>query len=121
MTEEVEEASMGLIKFSKYIDEHQPNDEALTLVRMAKIAEQAGEALGDYIREQGRNILKEDLAVDPDEVAERVLSVAFTALATYEHMTGHDGDALPDLFDFIERMQQWTLVDKSVARPPSGV
>lgn len=96
---------MGLIRFSKYVDDNQPNDEALTLFRLAKVAEQAGEALGDYIREQGRNILKEDYAVDPDEVAERVLSTAFSALAVYEHMTGHDGDALPDLFEFIERMQ----------------
>lgn len=115
MNDEVEKASIGLVRFSRYIDLSQPNDEALTLVRMAKIAEQAGEALGDYIREQGRNILKEDLAVDPDEVAQRVLSVAFSALATYEHMTGHDGDALPDLFEFIERMQN------KVAEPPSGV
>lgn len=120
MSDEFDAASMGLIRFSRYIDEHQPTSRELTLVRLAKIAEQAGEALGDYIREQGRNILKEDYAVDADDVADRVMSVAFTALAAYEHMTGHDGDALPDLFSFIKRMQQWTLVDKSVAEPPSA-
>lgn len=86
-----------LTKFSQHIDDNQPlsaPSEARTWARMAKIGEQAGEALGDHIRAKGQNVLKEDLEVSHEDVADRVLSVAFTALATYEHLTGHQGRAL---------------------------
>lgn len=108
-------AEMALVAFSKYIDERQP-DEGLTTIRLAKIAEQAGEALGAHIREQGRNILKEDYTVTEDDVAARVLSVAFCALAAYEHLTDHAGRSMSDLITLIGDMQQ-----NKVAEPPSGV
>lgn len=116
MNDQSMQAALGIIRFSQFIDDKQPNDEALTLVRLAKIAEQAGETLGDYIRAEGRNILKEDYSVTVENVAARVLSTAFSALAVYEHLTGHSGNALPDLFALVERMQQ-----NEVAEPPSGV
>jgi hypothetical protein len=83
--------------FSRQIDAAQPDDEARTALRLGKIAEQAGEALGDYIRSQGRNIIKEDGEVSAEQVADRVLSVAFSALGVYEHLTGHRGAALDEL------------------------
>lgn len=97
-------AVQGLVAFSKFIDASQEVDEAQTFARVAKVAEQAGEALGDLIREQGRNVLKEDGERTIQDVASRVLGVAFCALATYEHLTDHSGNALPDLFDMIQRM-----------------
>ncbi len=95
----------SLTAFSRYIDENQPDGVGeVTWSRLAKIAEQAGEALGDHIRSQGRNILKQDFEVSNLEVRDRVLSVAFTALATYEHLTGNRGLALGALDDKIAEM-----------------
>lgn len=101
----IDRASQALVEFSEYINSQQRNDSALTIIRLAKIGEQAGEVLGDFIRADGRNILKEDGEVEIDEVADRVLSVAFCALAAYEHLMGHDGSALPDLLDLTSDMQ----------------
>lgn len=96
-------------QFSVAIDKRTPDDPAATLFRLAKIAEQAGEALGDYIRHERRNVIKEDGEVTRDEVADRVLSVAFSALACYEHMTGNSGDALTALSAKAEQMHEVTL------------
>lgn len=108
-------AEMALVEFSRYIDDNQP-DEGLTTIRLAKIAEQAGEALGAHIREQGRNILKEDYTFTESDVAARVLSVAFCALAAYEHLTDHAGTSMSDLITLTGDM-----LAKALAEPPSGV
>lgn len=111
-----------LTEFSQHIDENQPVSaisEAVTWARLAKISEQAGEALGDHMRAKGQNVLKEDLEVSHEDVADRVLSVAFAALATYEHLTSHQGRALEALLAKIQAMNEG--LDNSVAEPPSGV
>lgn len=96
-------------QFSVAIDQRTPDDPGATLFRLAKIAEQAGEVLGDYIRHERRNVIKEDGDVTRDEVADRVLSVAFSALACYEHMTGNNGEALTALRAKAEQMHEITL------------
>lgn len=108
MTVEYVKMSQELLtEFSEHIDERQPLSapkEAVTWARLAKVSEQAGEALGDHIRAKGQNVLKEDLEVTHEKVADRVLSVAFSALATYEHLTGNQGKALTALLANIQYM-----------------
>lgn len=96
-----------LVGFSKHIDENQPTSaisEAVTWARLAKIGEQAGEALGDHMRAMGQNVLKEDLEVSHEDVADRVISVAFGALAAYEHLTGNQGKSLEALLAKVQAM-----------------
>lgn len=107
---DVSGAELALVEFSEYIDNRQP-DEGLTTIRLAKIAEQAGEMLGAHIRHQGRNILKEDHTVTEDDVAARVLSVAFCALAAYEHLTDHAGRSMSDLITLIGDMHAKTVAE----------
>jgi hypothetical protein len=94
-----------LVELSRWIDESPANagrdPEALTWVRVAKLAEEAGEAVAALIAATGANPRK-GVHGTPTQVDAELLDVALTALAAYEHRTGHMGFAFAALFGHIE-------------------
>jgi len=74
--------------------------EAQTWGRLAKVSEEAGEVIEAYIGMTMQNPRKGATHSKAD-VLEELLDTCLTALTAYEHMTGHHGDALPKLFEFI--------------------
>lgn len=93
-----------LTELSLWIDEAPANaardPEAQTWGRLAKVSEEAGEVIKAYIGLTEQNPRKGKTHSKAD-VLEELLNTALTALAAYEHMTGHHGDAIPKLFEFI--------------------
>ena len=97
------EASRAIVALSRWVDDAPENAardrEAATWGRLAKLTEEAGEVIAAYIGVTGQNPRK-GVSHDMVEVEKELLDVALTALAAYEHVTGHRGEALSALFDF---------------------
>jgi hypothetical protein len=99
------DAIRALIAISEWIDEAPRNaardQEALTWSRLAKIQEEAGEVVSEFIAYTGQNPRKPQDDGALVRVFKELLDVAATALAAYEHLNGHQGRAVEDLFDHI--------------------
>jgi hypothetical protein len=97
--------SAPLVALSKWIDEGNANrdPEAITWGRVAKVSEEAGEAIAAYIGATGQNPRK-GVTHTIDDVTEELLDVAVTALGAIEHLRGHDGASLSLLDGKIARV-----------------
>lgn len=93
------DAAAALVALSRWIDAHNAGADphALTWGRIAKVAEENGEAVAAYIGALGQNPRK-GVTHSMDDVVQELLDVAVTALGAVEHLRGHRGDAL-DLLD----------------------
>lgn len=87
-----------LAALSRWLDEAQGgrDPEAVMWGRVAKVSEEAGEAIAALIGATGQNPRKGTTHTYEDVVGE-LLDVAVTALTAVEHLTGNGGRAL-DLF-----------------------
>jgi hypothetical protein len=70
--------------------------EAILWGRVAKLTEEAGEAVAALIGMTGQNPRK-GVTHTVDDVVAELLDVAITALGAVEHLTGNQGHALPAL------------------------
>lgn len=98
-TENLLRIGRHIAKLSGWIDDWPPNatrdTEALTWMRLAKIAEESGEVITKYIAVTRGNPRKDHWApVRISEVMTELLDVALSALAAYEHMEGAHGTCL---------------------------
>lgn len=82
---------------SRWVDEAPCNRdrdvEALGWHRVAKVAEEAGEAISEWLLHTGGNPRKEP-AAGVGAVIEELLDAASAALAAVEHLTGNQGNAM---------------------------
>ena len=103
MMSEQNSSADALVALSRWIDAGQPvtrDPEALTWGRLSKITEEAGEVIAAFIGATGQNPRKGVTHTIAD-VGDELLDVAITALGAYEHLTQHQGLALPRLDDKI--------------------
>ncbi|WP_210505724.1 MazG-like family protein [Naasia sp. SYSU D00057] len=91
-------AQQNLVALSEWIDAGNAHrdPEAQLWGRVAKIAEEHGEAVAALVGMTGQNPRK-GVTHGRDEVIEELLDVAITALGAVEHLTGHRGDAFARL------------------------
>jgi hypothetical protein len=112
MVSDEERAAETLVRLSRWIDESAPNagrdPEARTWGRVAKVAEECGEAVAALIGATGQNPRK-GMTHSMDDVERELYDVALTALAAAEHLRGHDGGALAGLFHLLE--EKATMLD----------
>jgi hypothetical protein len=96
-----------LVALSEWIDASNANrdSEAVTWGRLSKITEEAGEVIGAFIGCTGQNPRK-GVTHTRDDVRKELLDVALTALAAFEHMTGHRGLSITSLFDHIDAVHE---------------
>lgn len=96
-------AQNAITALSRWIDESPANakrdPESLTWGRLAKVAEETGEAIAAYIGFTNQNPRKGTTHSMAD-VKKELLDVALTALCAYEHLTDHDGDSLVEFLSF---------------------
>ncbi|HWR85627.1 MAG TPA: MazG-like family protein, partial [Rhodoglobus sp.] len=87
-------AQENLVALSRWIDAGNAHrdPEAQLWGRVAKIAEEHGEAVAALIGMTGQNPRK-GVTHGADQVIDELLDVAITALGAVEHLTGHRGDA----------------------------
>lgn len=79
--------------------------------RVAKVAEESGEAIQALIAVTGQNPRK-GAHMSMDDVRTELLDVALTALAAYEHMTGNKGSCMKEFENHvIGRMRRVGLLD----------
>lgn len=105
---ESDRAAMRIAKISAWVDEAEVNihrdPEALGWHRVAKVAEEAGEAVGAWLLSTGGNPRK---PVGPvADVIEELLDTAIAALGAVEHLTGNDGAALGMLFSKVAKVHK---------------
>jgi NTP pyrophosphatase (non-canonical NTP hydrolase) len=74
--------------------------EALTLIRLAKITEEAGEVIDAHNGVNGSNPRKGEYG-SIEAVKTELLDVALTALAAWEHLDGNRGDVMWDFAIFV--------------------
>lgn len=88
-------AQYELLRLSKWIDAGNAgrDPEAVTLHRVIKLAEEAGEVVTALIGALGANPRK-GVTNGMEKVLDELLDVAITALGAYEHLDGHSGHAL---------------------------
>jgi NTP pyrophosphatase (non-canonical NTP hydrolase) len=100
-----EEAQGRLTALSEWIDAGNAHrdEEAVLWGRVAKLTEECGEAMAALIGFTGQNPRK-GFTHSRDDVTEELLDVAVTALGAIEHVRGHDGRALAELVDKINRV-----------------
>ena len=114
-----EDAADCITRVSRWIDMAPANvardREAATWGRLAKIQEEAGEVIAAFIAYTGQNPRKPQKVDGLNEVARELLDVALTALAAYEHLTGHHGIALADLFRHARNVHARTAASDYVA------
>jgi len=96
-----------LVTLSRWIDEAPANAsrdrEAALWGRVAKVAEESGEAVAALIAATGQNPRKP--ATDGlGPVVEELLDVAVAALGAIEHITGHRGDSIDLLAAKVDRV-----------------
>lgn len=93
-----------LAEVSAWVDGYKPNwerdYEALLWGRVAKVSEEAGEAIGALIGATDQNPRK-GITHDFDDVARELLDVACAALGGVEHIYGNDGQSLARLKEHI--------------------
>jgi len=101
----LESATAELIAISEWIDEAPRNierpTEAASWGRIAKIGEEFGEVITEWIAYTGQNPRKEPHADAYAKTKKELLDVALTALGAWEHLDGNEGAAFPALFDHI--------------------
>src|SRR3954470_20273329 len=92
-------AQENLVALSRWIDEGNSHrdPEAQLWGRVAKIAEEHGEAVAALIGLTGQNPRK-GVTHSREQLIDELLDVAITALGAVEHLTDHRGDDL-DLLD----------------------
>lgn len=89
-------------ELSMWVDDaNADRGEALTWHRVAKVAEESGEALSALLGYVGQNPRKGYYA-DGQDVVKELLDVAVAALGAVEHMTGNLGFCLAKLEEHIE-------------------
>lgn len=88
----------ALVALSEWIDAGNADrdPEALTLHRIMKLTEEAGEVVSATIGALGANPRK-GVTNTFEKVLEELLDVAVTALGAFEHINGHQGRALSEL------------------------
>lgn len=96
-----------ILALSKWIDagNWDRDPEALTLHRLFKITEEAGEVVSATIGALGANPRK-GVTNTFEAVLEELLDVAVTALGAYEHVDGHQGRAISELEGKIRRVRE---------------
>ena len=96
-----------LAAISAWVDDHPANatrdPEAQLWGRVAKIQEEAGEAIAALIGVTGQNPRK-GVTHSIDDVAAELLDVALTALCAVEHIRGNDGSSTSALDDAVARV-----------------
>ncbi len=107
MADAVSTAAGQLVELSRWIDESPRNagrdPEALDWIRVAKVGEEAGEAISALNAATGANPRK-GMCGSMTAVSKELLDVAVTALAAFEHLNGHAGYSLAALFGHIENV-----------------
>lgn len=88
------QAELQIAWLSQWVDDANAHrdPEARTWGRVAKITEEAGEAIEALIAATGQNPRKANTS-DWQPVVEECLDVALTALGAVEHLTGNGGDS----------------------------
>lgn len=88
----------ALIALGRWLDESNSHrdPEAMTVHRLFKLTEEAGEVASAYIGAKGVNPRK-GVTNGMDEVLEELLDVAVTALGAYEHLQEYAGNSMRDL------------------------
>ncbi|MER6969898.1 MazG-like family protein [Nocardioides sp. NPDC000445] len=90
------DATPALLAYlSRWLDESQGDRDAEAVLwgRVAKVSEEAGEAIAALIGATGQNPRK-GITHSYDDVVEELLDVAITAMTAVEHMTGNDARSL---------------------------
>lgn len=107
----------ALVALSRWIDEGNADRdrEAVTWGRLAKIAEEHGEAIAAFIGATGQNPRK-GVTHSMQDVRDELLDVAVTALAAYEHLDAHRGRALIEL----EKKITTVAARAGATAPPAG-
>lgn len=92
---------------SQWIDDGNAgrDPEAILWGRVAKLAEESGEAVAALIGMTGQNPRKGVTHTSGDLIGE-LLDVAVTALGAVEHVTGNQGDSLALLEDKLSRLAE---------------
>lgn len=100
-----QDLSHSIASVSAWIDNapvnRQRDSEAATWGRLAKVAEESGEVIAAYIGATGQNPRK-GVTNDEHAVARELMDVAVTALAAWEHMTGHRGVCIDALASHVQ-------------------
>lgn len=90
------DATPALLAYlSRWLDESQGDRDAEAVLwgRVAKVSEEAGEAIAALIGATGQNPRK-GITHSYDDVVEELLDVAITAMTAVEHMTGNESRSL---------------------------
>lgn len=120
----LDSAGAGLVALSRWIDAGQPSTrapEAITWGRLAKISEEAGEVIAAFIGATGQNPRK-GVTHTVADVGDELLDVAITALGAYEHLSDHQGLALPRLAEKIHAVvERAGMAGKPLGRIPVGL
>jgi hypothetical protein len=125
MLRDIVRAEERLVVISQWIDKGNAHrdPEARTWGRLAKIAEEGGEVIAEYIGVTGQNPRK-GVNSDIHKVAEELLDVAVTALGAYEHLYDHPGLALQAVANKIntvhKRMEETVLAELEGGDPGFG-
>lgn len=125
--EEAERADLGVglgqlgsraAQISTWLDEQIPlTNQALTLCRVSKCANEAGEALDALEKAMGINPRK-GVCGSWADVRKELLDVAFTALCAYEHLDGNLGGSGQALLAHAEsRLQRVGLLSEAQPIP----
>lgn len=91
-------AAQRLSDLSEWIDAHNraqgTNEQAMTWGRIAKVGEEFGEAISEYIAFTGQNPRKAPTGEESESrVKKELLDVAVAALGAVEHLSGNNGAA----------------------------
>lgn len=94
MSDELELAAQRLRDLSEWIDMHNrakgANEQAMTWGRIAKVGEEFGEAIAEYVAFTGQNPRKPLTGEESEaRVQKELLDVAVAALGAVEHLTGN--------------------------------
>jgi hypothetical protein len=106
----------NLVLLSKWIDagNRDRDPEAVLWGRVSKITEEAGEAIAALIGMTGQNPRK-GVTHDRNDLVGELLDVAITALGAVEHVTGHNGQAMPMLTNKLH-----TVTNRALHQQPSA-
>lgn len=97
-------AATKVAGLSRWVDDaNRTRGEALTWHRVAKVAEEAGEALSALLGVTGQNPRK-GVTHEVDDVVEELLDTAIAALGAVEHLRGNTGYALHELLGKVDRV-----------------
>jgi len=97
--------ALQIASISSWVDQANAgrDPEALTWHRVSKTAEEAGEAISEWLLLTGGNPRK-PAAPDDSKVVEELLDTALAALGAVEHFRGNEGRSLDLLADKVERV-----------------